>query len=459
MKINRTTLLKTILAHDFTLDFLQFVDYIHQHNTAYEFPQRLYVQFYQSKIQSQHDEALKNIMSLEALMASHFFTHEDKNAGMIGLSKVLYDMLVFLDTSRGREFSQHEFENLRRDMARTVQSLMTYATDSQDYQESFVYFNKIIARTLAELKQNIEILNAKVDEITALYQQYDAGHSSLSIHDLYDQANHLYHRHILPCLEFVSPVLQLQQTHTFIQSLEQLYAFFDSTSQLEYAILVQYRLTAVSSYYKDIQQCAKKLQHYLSSIAKERKDLLLIERAYQDLVATLEPLQHGREKNRFLEPHHNFFQYFQCFDGLFDFKRRYSARFNRTENSEHHLIDFQIYLEQLKEKPITVKAPLLQPLPVQRTLEQQREHQILTIIATLEVPSQLDDLYQFIYDELQQHLPQCTLIDLLYGIDFLLPLLDSDAIYFAQQRQQLCDDRYFYDYAVLSYTAQTRIGE
>lgn len=453
MRVNRRSIIKALLANNFEQDFFQFVDFIHDHNTPLEFPQQLYDKFYATKVRPHPDVALRTILSQKALLESDIFTHEDKNASMIGLSKAVYDFLIFLDISRGREFSKQEFESFRQEMAKVVKDLMRYPQDSVDYQEAKIYFHKIIGNTLSELKSNIEVIGLKVDDISDLYQKKERGQADISVNQLYERAETLYHRHILPCLEFISPTLQLKQAETFLQSLARLQAFYESIGQLDDSIHVQYRITAVSSYYKDVKAVADRLQQYLEGLAEDRKYFLLIERAYSDLLQSLEPLQHGRMQNRFLTRDSKIAEYLSCLDGIAEFKKRYSARFNRDDSEQSALIDFKNYFENIQQRRLRSPTQRLEPLPTNLSLDYERQTQILAIIGKLDIPHQIDDIYQWVYQHIAEEVADYTLIDLLYGIEFVLPLMDSNFIRQTGNHQRVEDNQYFYHYNVLSYAA------
>ncbi|SNT69619.1 hypothetical protein [Psychrobacter sp. LV10R520-6] len=457
MRINRQTIIKEIFANGFERDFFKFIDYIHENNTASEFPKRLYLAFYEKIVRVHKDNALKNIMSLDALVKSDVFVYDNKNSGMIGLSKAMYDFLVFLDISRSREFSSIEFANFRQNISATVKNIMANPSSSDDYKEAYTHFNKIINDILSEIKSNIEVLNIKVDEISDLYRQKEQGLCEISVIELYEKADKLYTRNIIPCLQFIDPAMRLQGGDTFIESLNNLQVFYEEKGLISDDIYIQYRKTAVTSYYKDLNRVTARLQHYLSSLAEDRKYFMVIERAFSDLVKSIEPLQHGRIQNKFLTADSKVLQHLNSLDGLFTFKQRYYKRLNRPLAQDDSMLAFKVWFEQIETRQIKPAPSKLKPLPMDMIIEHEKDNGIFDLMCEVNVPSRVDDIYLFVYETLFTALTDFSLIDVLYGIEYLLPLLDTNGLQQQNIRNKISDNKYFYEYIVLSYREEETI--
>lgn len=449
MKIQRNVIIKTLLSHGFEKDFFKFIDYIHHHDTANEFPQMDYVRFFEEKVRPLKDNSVSNIMSLDVLIASGIFEYFNKNTGRITLSKAIYELLTFLDISRSKQYGGITFREFRDNIDNVVTDIKASPVGSDDYIEAEQHFNKIIGEILSEIQQNIHVLDLKVAEIAKLYKEKEQGNSDISIGDLYERAEKLYTRNLLPCIEFINPDFQIQGKTTFLENLLALKQHYDAISHPELSVALQYRMTAVTSYYKDIQVVSERLKRYLSSLAEERKYFMVLENAFSELTKSVEALQHGKHHNKFLSADSDIAGHLSSLDGLSSFKQRYSQRLNRQD--EKSLLQFKVYLENIHDQPLVSNQTNLKPLPPDNNMAYKREKIIMNHMLEAEIADTMIDIYAYVYDFLRSKLSDFSLFDLLKGIEFYLPLLDTDGVHRANRRAQLDDGTYFVDYAVLMY--------
>ena len=73
------------------------------------------------------------------------------------------------------------------------------------------------------------------------------------------------------------------------------------------------------------------------------------------------------------------------------------------------------------------------------------------IMANLEIPAVIEDVYSFIQDSLMLHLPDYSLIDTIYGLEFFLPLLNRNGLRQDKRRGLLEDDNNYFEYITLTY--------
>lgn len=454
--INRDVLIEKVLIYKY--EFFKFIDYINTYEGAMEFPFAAYVQFYNKRILTQDNDSLKNIFSLRNLLEGGIFTHHDKVSGMLVMSKVVYDLLVFLDVSRNKELSHAKFESLRQQTEQLTINILGHEIGSQPYKDELALFWDLISEILTTVKENIRVLHHKVDEVAVQYGQFEAGGKNTSVTELYETAHKLHERHVKPCLEFINPDIQLIKAKNFIESVDSLMAYFRHSGHEAVAIAISYKLTAVTSYYKDIETISNRLLTYLYSLAEQRRYFMAIEQRYNELLQTFESFyRHGGQKNVYLTPELNDINDMTCFDGLSSHKQSFSARFER--HPEKSVQQFKHYFETIQEKPIKQKMDISQaPKPPDKTLEN-RKNKILQLISVITSQQDIDDIHQYIHEYLQRRLPDYSLIDVLYGLQFYLSLTSKSKIRQVRQYRRLEYDNYYWKYPVLIQTNKQYQGE
>lgn len=449
MKVNRHEVIKEILVHQFQQDFYVFIDFINIHNTANEFPSTLYLQFYE-KVRAKNDAALLNIFSLDVLVNNGFFAYIDKNTGRIAMSEGAYNFFAFIDVTRSRQLDHIEFESLRQDVQSTVAIIISAPKQSDDYQEAVNYFQAIIARVISAIKANLDVLHHRVGEISELYQQKEQGLATISINELFEKAQKLYDRNIQPCLDFIDSNRQMKETDTFTVSMTKLYRHYKSEAMEEAANMIQYKGTAVTSYYKDIDQLAERLRQYLLNLAEDRKYFMVIERAFDHLIDSFKPLRHGRKYNRFLHSESEIITLLTSLDGLSSFRHSYSACFNRDPDKV--MLQFKIFHLDLQQRSTAKPTKLLQPITnMTETLAFDRMNQIFKLVSAVTLPDDMPDIYQYVYGYLEDQLDDMTLLDCLYGLSCLFSLMNSACIVQGDERNRLEDDQYYLDYLIMEY--------
>lgn len=445
--INRDVLINKVL--EFKYDFFQFIDYINAHDGAMEFPFTAYVQFYNKKILSQDNESLKNILSLDSLLAGGVFTHHDKISGMLVMSKVIYDLLVFLDVSRNKELSHAKFESLRQQTEQVTIQIMRTETGSQEYRDQLNLFWDLISEILTTVKENIRVLHHKVDDVANQYGQFETGQQQHSINELYEKAQQLHDRHIKPCLEFINPDIQLVNRKNFVESIDALMDYYRQSGHESIAIAIRYKLTAVTSYYKDIEDLSNRLLTYLYSLAEQRRYFMAIEQRYNSLMQSFDKLyRHGGQKNLYLTADLEDISDMRCFDGLSSHKRAFSAKFDR--HPEKSIQQFKYYFEEIQQRPIQQKVDIAHAPKLPDKTLQNRKNAILQLIASLPKTSCVKDVHHYLDAYLKASMDEYTLIDVLYGLEFYLSLIPKSSVRQISARQRIEDEHYYWEYRILT---------
>ncbi|WP_131667690.1 hypothetical protein [Psychrobacter pygoscelis] len=447
MLINRDVLIGAVLK--FKNDFFKFIDYINSQGGALEFPEAYYVRFYNQKVLSQDDASLKTILSLQSLLDGGIFTHRDKLKGSLVLSKVVYDLLIFLDVSRNKELSLAKFESLRTQMLDITTNIVSSEIGSDTYQEHLQLFWELISQILTTIKENIRVLHHKVDEVAEQYQLLDSGERKHNVNELYQLAQKLHERYVQPCLEFINPDLQLVNSLNFVQAVDYLIHYYRDDGNEALAIAIQYKLTAITSYYKDIRELSERLLAYLYSLSEERRYFMAIEQRFNELMETFVAFRHGGRKNLYLTPELEDIAEMRCFDGLSAHKQSFSVRFNR--HPDKSMLQFKNYYEQIWRQPLKPKVDISQAPEAPDNKQKQRKNRIMQLTTCLPTGESIEDIHELIDSHLRATLPDFTLLDTLYGLEFYLPLLNKNNITQSRQRARLEDETYYLEYLRLQY--------
>lgn len=450
MKLNRDLIIKAII--DEKSYFLRFIDYINEHHSGGEFPKSLYIDFFERQIRNQAKlDATKanliQLLSLESLIDNHIFA-DFPSTGQLVLNKTVLDLLSFLDTKRSRQLVNAQLEDMRKRTVVVAHDIQHAEVGSQSYKENVLSFKLLLNEIHSKVQENCTVLQSRLESFAEEYRLFELGESQLTIQDLYTQVNQLFLRNVKPFLDFTSTdqILTVQSFHEAVTSIID---FFEGQCDIELAYQLSYRLTAITSYYKDIQLISEHISRYLHQIGQDRSSYLAIENAFSELMNALEPLRHGGAKNIKLKPDAEFFEHLTVFDGLADHKKKYQAKLNLEP--EKSLFPFEYYLERLYSKPYK-ETQVIERVALPKTirLEETRKKMIMNLVANLSLPNQIDDIYLYTHEQLQQHLNDYTLKDILFGLEMLLPLLRSD-FQGQQQRGRVEDLQYYLEYSVLSW--------
>lgn len=447
MLINRDALILTIL--DYKNDFFTFIDYINAQGNGLEFPEIAYINFYNKKIHKLDDKTIKHKLSLKTLEDGGIFTYRDVQAGTLVLSKVVYDLLVFLDVSRNKQLTLAHFESLRKQMVEVVGNLKATEIGSDDHQDYLQLFWEQLSTVLTTVKENILVLHQEVDKVSDRYQHLGQGDKVANINELYELTQKLSVRNVQPCLEFINPDLRIVGSMNFIQALDSLEAFYRDEGDTARAISISYKKTAVSAHYKDIEVLSDRLRSYLYNLSEERHYFMAIEYRFNQLEEMLSEFRHGRTNNTSIKPEWEHLSHMTCFDGLMDHKKTYSVLFNR--NPKASMSHFRQYYEEVNARPIKRKTSLKPVTRPPSNKEVKRKNVIMYIMANVEIPTAIDDVCLFIQENLALQLPDFSLIDAIYGLEFFLPLLSKKALRQTSVRGRLEDENNYFEYITLTY--------
>ncbi|MBT4836711.1 MAG: hypothetical protein HON94_05135 [Methylococcales bacterium] len=454
MKLNRDVLITAIVKHQ--RSFLKLLDYIDTHDGSLEFPEMLYIKLYNHEICSETEENNTDYhLSIVSLIENGVFIHNNKNTGMITIERLIVDLLRFLDIKRVKELTDFDFEQLRKrivDISDDIESLDPY---SQNYVDAMKSFNVLMSEIHSKIKENVSGLTAQVDSIAKDYKHYNTGSSDVNVFDLYDRVTTLYVRFVLPCYEFINPEMEMVKTKTFSKAIQHLIEYHSDSGLKRYnvASAIQFRKTAITSYYKNIALLAHKLEQFSNHLEEDRGYFLAIESSFSELIDNLIPLRHGKQRNKYLTADASIFSKTSALEGLSNRRSKYSAKLNWSKETSK--LRFKEYLAIIEETKIKEKNKTLVALPATHSVDQDRQIFISQSMNQSEIPDYIPNIHEFIINELQNRTNDFKLQDVLFGLEAFLPRLNEDRILPTLQKQRLTDDTYFFEYLALEFAKET----
>ncbi len=451
MRVSRDLILGLVLKH--RKAFYALLDYVSMHGGMAEIPQGLYLQQYRDVIVASGDDYAIRVLTLENLHKNGLIVHLDMQASTLTLQSFLVEMLRFIDTSRIRELSQADFENMRSQfqaLGSRFEDDLTIQPGLADYDEARVMLFELIDTTLSKIQQNVEGLIANVSGLATRYDKLDAqGHNTGASRKLLEDAVTLYERFIKPCHEFLSPSLGMQGgKKTFTHSMEHLAHLHDRQGHPEVGMRIQYKQAAIRSYYKDIAELESRVQRYSRSLAEERKRYKSIESVYNQLVGAVSELRHGKLRGTKLSANAAVFSNSGYLQG---FKRQYSTHEPRLNWYEApNKIRLDEWIVSLDSSTLPDQRAELAPLFNTIDVAKERREDILKLCVQRDWPESTADVVAELNRWLAIELNNFSLMDTLvaYQCSMSLPQLKQN-MYFSREKRRVDDGKYYFEYLVV----------
>lgn len=455
MRIDRAILIKHILKHRKAFEAL--LDYTTLKGGAGEIPQGLYIQQYRDVILVEGDDMDRRLLAMETLHENGLFVHLDKQADTLTMQSFLVEMLRFIDTSRIRELSHYDFENIRgqfQDICQRFESDLSITPGDKDYEEAKVTLFELVDNTLSKIQQNVEALDSKANSIGARYDKLDKeGHTTPDTRRLLEDSVALYERFIKPCHEFLSPSIGMKEgKKTFTASMERLASVHMNRGHPDIGLRIQYKMTAIRSYYKNIARIENRVQRYHRSLAIERLRYAAIETAYNDLLNDVIKLRHGKLKGTKLPTNSAIFISRGYLTG---FKRHNAAQEQRIDWYDHdNAAILNEWVESIQSDDQNHDQRKPEPLPSLRDMNKERREWIIKLCISREWPSETKDIVQDIDSWLPLAVSDYTLLDFLAAYQCCMSLERLKKTFqFTRERKRIERGRYYFEYLV------TRLGK
>lgn len=447
MLYSRVELIESVLKY--RKHFLLFVDQINEQKNGLGFPAINYALFHREISKDEDMSWYIKRLELPSMIDGGLFLDPDKSDGTLIMTAVLYELLVFIDTSRNKQLSLAKFESLRSQTVQVKNNIVISEAGSDDRTEHLQVFWELINEILTTFKENILVLNIKVDEIASLYKQLDVGEVSVNIDELYQVTQKLYERHMQPSLEFIDERTLIIGSENFVQAIDALYQFFINEDDVPTAMAILYKSKSISSYYKDIKAVSDRLVTYLHNLSDHRALFMAVEHNYKKMMDALNEVREGKGRALYIKEDAESIDHLRSLDGLSAHSQGYSAKLEREPVG--FMAQFKSHYELTLNKPIKSKGNISKKRIQHDNSTKKRGDYIMYLMFELSRDEAITDIHAYVNDHLAKNLKNFTLIDTLYGLDSFLPLLDKKRIRQQDNRVRLEDDTHYLEYITLNY--------
>lgn len=447
MIYSRVEIIESVLKYK--KHFLLFVDQINEQKNGLGFPAVNYAVFHREISKDEDKGWYIKRLELPAMIDGGLFLDPDKSDGTLVMTAVLYELLVFIDTSRNKQLSLAKFESLRSQMVQIKNNILISHTGSDDRDEYLQLFWELINEILTTFKENILVLNIKVDEVASLYKQLDVGEVDVNIDELYQVTQKLYERHMQPSLEFIDERTLIIGSDNFVQAIDALYHFFIDEGDVVTAMAILYKSKAISSYYKDIKVVSDRLVTYLHNLSEHRALFMAVEHNYKKMMDALTEVREAKGRVLYIKEDSSAIEHLRFLDGLSAHNQGYSAKFERSPNG--FMSQFKSHYEVTLNKPVKRKLDVNKKRVKQDNTTKKRGEYIMYLMHELSREQPIKDIHAYVNDHLAENLGGFTLIDTLYGLDSFLPMLDKGYVQQRRERNRLEDSAHYLEYIKLDY--------
>lgn len=448
MKLQRGKILKAII--DEKDKFAYFVDYINEHGTGGEILKIHYLWFYEHLIMRDivaidKEKAFYKYAFDSDSMIENGFLYNISDEGKFAFSKIVMDVLKFIDTSRSKQLFSDEFENMRQSTRMYRDNILKFEIGSEEQLEFIAGLRNLLNEILSKVSENALILRIKVEAFSKEYIRHEENISNLSSTDLYNQVNDLYYRNVKPFMDFTTTE-NIVAGGGFYAAMQNVIDYFDDNSDLEKSSSFALRRDAITSYYKDITETAEILQHYLDQLGKDHSFYLVIENAFSELMERVEPLRTGGSKYILLSPNDPFFKKLSVFDGLKAFHYEQKLSLDDSGNYDR----FVWHLERVQDRPPQKRVKLQAAIPLKNQVWKKRQKLISELVYEINISERIDDITLNLHKYLNNQLLDYTLLDFLVGLEAFLPRLRK-GITCTDHHGRIEDDIYYFEYIVKTY--------
>lgn len=456
LKTSLSRLMEYLFKDGLYISFYRLVDYAVKNNTGTQFPRSLYVDIYRKDILNHKDPMLADILTLDQMIKAGVILEPTKNSQLVSLHQDFFNFLIYLDSTKAKEFSNKEFEELRQSMRLVVDNLKSYADeeDSDNFTESWVHFNNVVNNIISSLDRNLGKLSSSVDEIASIYNKIHKRETDITIADLYDKAVTLQDRYILPCYNFLDAERQL------IKMFVELRTFYEQRGDIAKATSVIQFEAPIASYRRKLNVIRDKLNSNLSNIRSERETLLAGEKLFNDLMESMNDVRTGRTRFYKLTNACPAFEDVNYFEGLYNHNSTNNELLSSFDSEEMEWYEFKDWLNYVTNKPLPESTTNVKKK--EKTKKSQgnkvdkRQMMFMSKIAKAinkEPRVYIPDVYEFVYNE-GLKINNITSIDyFLDGLEHFLGSLESGKKYIRSTgvRKSLSDNVKRLDYTVVKY--------
>jgi len=405
------------------------VDYMDGHGTELV-NEGVYIQavreLINSKTKKTEKQRLAKIFDLDNLVAAGLVIEVDKTTRNILFHTAVIEVFRLFDSKRLRELTNADLQELSARLDNAKENLLANidGADAQELNEQIEMVFLLLSEISSKLQTNTKSLQSKAQNLA---ETIDANNDLTTLeevrqkHQTLGELQKIYHRNILPMLEFLNEYEQVKGLSPLkkIAAIHQIFSDFSHTNE---AYRVQQYKIGITTHYKAIEEISQLLERYSRQEILYRKQYNAIEKAYQSMLDCASNLSDGKLNTQYFNAEEAIFHLSHSWYGLKHYRAAQKSLLNWADiNHRAYLDEYLLNAQQRKlDETATANAKSLlkkenqQELSQQQWQQQRHQKDLLDFIQKIQLKSPVDDLYAEIYTQMLNDLQHIDLSDVLF---------------------------------------------
>ena len=419
--------------------FFKLMDYapLQAPNQALEFTISHYEQLLVHTSNQENETEKKRLietLSIENLEHNGLLSYIDRRSGRFRLQDFVLNMLRHLDSTRLRELSSAELNQLLRQLEECYRQLSspTLIWDEQDYRfaELVTLIYDTLQHVASQLRSNIRALQGQAERLATLVDEEDFSDLSHTqqIRQTLKAILTIHERHVIPTLQFLDPRLDLKRTTTdlfgsnapmaLVRKIIDRFVHHKLNEHVTRLQRIQWHILTMG---RDVSAIASSLDSYVKYAAAERKRYNQIEQLYNQLLSAVQAKHTGQLRDYILKPTEPVFQPIALLGGLKHFARAQAANLNWPSVTGTDALNELLRVRLAKDTAPINQDAYTAPTPLSAAETKQRAHlhALAEAMQSYSFTSPVLDIHLSLHQHLSQTLPDYSLHDLPEAFAFL----------------------------------------
>lgn len=373
-------------------------------------------------------------LSLENLERNGLLSYIDRRSGRLRLQDFVLDMLRHLDSTRLRELSSAELNQLMRQLEECYRQVRNPSIIWNDQQDAFIELLDSVYDTLqhvsSQLRSNVRALKGQAERLASLVDEDHFSDLSQThqIRLALEAILKIHERHVIPTLQFLDPHLDIKRTTTELFGdsapmalVRNIIDHFIQHKRHEHVTRLQRIQWQILTMGREVSEIAQSLDTYVKYAAAERKRYNQIEQLYSNLLSATQEKHTGNLRDYLLKPTDSVFQPMTFLGGLKHFARAYAANLNWPDSTGTSALGEILRVRLAKQKSPRDYPRHRPPAPLSTAEIKKRKHIEKLAVAMQSYPSHLPigDIHLSVHQHLVNTLENYTLHDLAEAFAFL----------------------------------------
>ncbi len=402
------------------------VDYMDRNNSELV-SENIYIhavrQLIDSKKKKTEKERLAKIFDIENLSRTGLIIDVDKNSGNILFHTAVIEVFRLFDSKRLRELTNADLQDLSARLDNAKNGLLQHIgnrEDHQDLDEQIEIIFILLGEISSKLQTNIRSLQSKAQHLA---DTIDANQDITTLeevqqkHQTLAEIQKIYHRNILPMLEFLNEYEQMK-TQAPLKKIAAIHQIFTDFSYQEEAYRVQQYKISITTHYKAIEAISQLLERYTRQEQLYRQQYNAIESAYQQVLSSVAELSDGKLNTQYFNDNNAVFNLAVDFFGIKHYRAAQKSLINWADiNHQAYLDEYLLNIQQTSlDENINAQLANVEnkELFLQQQQQQLQKKALDNFIQQLQITPPTEDIYAEIFSQMQQQLSHFNLADVLF---------------------------------------------